>query len=169
MLKLLAPRGEGDGTGFTDPTMSTDGSRVAMLWMPVASQYDGSPKPLLVGTVDGRDVALQQVDGVEEQSVLGWRSPTEVVVASLDDVEEGRPQRALRAWTVDVTTGERAELLGFSGNTPEVAAEAWTAEVVPAPDAPFAPDPRLVGVALLGAALAGWRWMVLARRRRGRL
>jgi hypothetical protein len=165
-VKLLAPAGTPDGAGFAEPAMSTDGSRVAMLLMPDASRFDGAPKPLLAGAVDGPEVALQQVGDVEEQSVLGWRSPTEVVVASQEDVEEGRPPRALRAWTVDVTTGQRDPLVGFSGNTPQVAAEAWTAEVVPAPDAPFAPDPRLVGLGLLVAAFAAWRIAVRVRSRR---
>jgi hypothetical protein len=167
MVKLLAPAGTRDGAGLAEPAVSTDGSRVAVLLMPDASRFDGAPKPLLVGAVDGREVALQQVDGVEEQSVLGWRSPTEVVVASQDAVEEGRPPRALRAWTVDITTSEREQLVSFSGNTPQVAAEAWTAEVVPAPGAPFAPDPRLVGLGLLAAAFVVWRIAVRVRSRRG--
>ena len=46
-------------------------------------------------------------------------------------------------------------------------AEAWAAEVVPAPDAPFAPDPRLVGLGLLVASFVVWRLVVRVRRRRG--
>ncbi|MCP3423646.1 hypothetical protein [Nocardioides pinisoli] len=65
-----------------------------------------------------------------------------------------------------MATGEREALLEFSGNFPQVAAEAWTADVVPAPGAAFAPDPRLVGLGLLLAAFAGWRVAVGLRRRR---
>lgn len=82
-------------------------------------------------------------------------------------VEDGRPPQPLRAWSLDVGSGERAPLLEFSGNAPEVAAEAWAAEVVPAPDAPFAPDPRLVGLGLLAGAFVAWRLVVRVRRRRG--
>lgn len=64
-------------------------------------------------------------------------------------------------------TGERTELLEFSGNTPQAAAEAWTAEVVAAPDAPFAPDPRLVGLGLLAGSFVVWRLVVRVRRRHG--
>ena len=88
-------------------------------------------------------------------------------MTSVADVAEGRPQRALRASTVDVTTGERTDLLEFAGNTPQLAAEAWTAEVVPAPGAPFAPDPRLVGLGLLAGSFGAWRLVVRVRRRRG--
>jgi hypothetical protein len=38
--------------------------------------------------------------------------------------------------------------------------------VVHAPDAPFAPDPRLVGLGLLVAAFAAWRIAVRVRSRR---
>lgn len=153
--------------GIRQPAVSTDGTRVAGL---MSSDYytdSTSPLPLVAGRVDGRDAELSEVDGVEAGAVLGWRSPTEVVLASLDDMEPGRPPRALRAWTVDVTTGERSDLLEFSGTTPQVAAEAWAAEVVPSPDAPFAPDPRLVGLGLLVAVFVVWRIAVRGRRSRG--
>lgn len=152
--------------GIRQPAISTDGTRVAGLMAPDYYTESTSPLPLVAGRVDGRDAALSAVDGVEAGAVLGWRSPTEVVLASLDDMPPGRPPRALRAWTVDVTTGERSALLEFSGTTPQVAAEAWAAEVVPAPQAPFAPDPRLVGAALLALALVVWRVVVRVRERR---
>lgn len=67
-----------------------------------------------------------------------------------------------RAWVLDVRTGERTALMAFSGNTPQLAADALAAEVAPAPDAPFAPDPRLVGPGLLVAALVLRRAYLLA-------
>lgn len=165
-VRLKLPAGTPSSAGTADSTVSTDGSLVAMLLMPDASTYDGSPKAVLVGDLAERDVALRRVGDVSAQAVLGWRSSTEVLVAGLDDVGEGRPRQVNRVWTLDVTTGERAGLLEFSGNTPQVAADAWTADVVPAPDAPFAPDPRLVGLGLLVAAFAAWRVAVRVRSRR---
>lgn len=166
-LRMDLPAGSPREAGTTESTMSPDGTRLASLLMPDASVFDDAPKPVLVGAVTGRAVELEALDGVEEQGVAGWRSASDVVVVSNAAVESGRPPQALRAWTVDVDTGERAPLLEFSGNTPRVAAQAWAAEVVPAPDAPFAPDPRLVGLGLLVASFVVWRLVVRGRRRRG--
>lgn len=164
-IRLVLPTGSPGAAGTTDATISPDGSRVAALLMPDASTYDDAPKQVLVADLGDQRAALRRVGDEAAQAVLGWRSPTHLVVAGLDEVEEGRPRRASRAWALDLTTGERAPLVEFAGNTPQVAAEAWTAEVVPAPDAPFAPDPRLVGLGLLGGAWVVWQ--VLRRRRRG--
>lgn len=166
-LRIKVPDGTPDAAGITEPTISTDGARVASLLMPNASVFDGAPMAVLVGVVTGRDVELRPLDGVEGEAIAGWRSPTEVVLLGLDDVEEGHPPRAQRASTVDVGTGERTPLLEYRGNTPLVAADAWTAEVVHAPDAPFAPDPRLVGLGLLVAALVLWQVGTRVRSRRG--
>jgi hypothetical protein len=166
MVRLVLPAGSPRAAGTLDATVSPDGSRLAALLMPDATRYDDASRQLVAGPVDGAVLRLEPVDGAEAEALAGWRSPTEVVVATLDDVEPGRPQRARRASSLDVTTGARVPLLEFSGNTPQVAAEAWTAEVVPAPDAPFAPDPRLVGLGLVGGAFVVWQ--VLRRRRRGR-
>jgi hypothetical protein len=165
-VRLVLPAGSPRAAGTLDATVSPDGSRLAALLMPDATRYDDASRQLVAGPVDGAVLRLEPVDGAEAEALAGWRSPTEVVVATLDDVEPGRPQRARRASSLDVTTGARVPLLEFSGNTPQVAAEAWTAEVVPAPDAPFAPDPRLVGLGLVGGAFVVWQ--VLRRRRRGR-
>ncbi len=166
-VRLTLPAGTPSSAGTADSTVSTDGSLVAMLLMLDASTYDGSPKAVLVGDLARGDVALRRVEDVSAQAVLGWRSADEVLVGGLDDVGEGRPRQANRVWTLDVTTGEQVALLEFSGNTPDVAADAWTAEVVPAPDAPFAPDPRLVGLGLLAGSFVAWRLVVRVRRRRG--
>jgi hypothetical protein len=146
--------------GIQQPAVSTDGTRVAGLMTSDYYTESTSPLPLVAGRVDGRDAVLSAVDGVEAGAVLGWRSPTEVVLASLDDVEPGRPARALRAWTVDVTTGERTELIELHGATPQVAADAWAGDVVAAPPAPFAPDPRVVmagGAVVLVFLVSLWR------------
>lgn len=166
-LRLVLPVGSPGEAGTTEPTVSPDGARLATLLMPDASVFDGAPKPVLVGAVTDRAVELEALEGIEEQGIAGWRSPSELVVVSNAPVEDGRPPQPLRAWSLDVGSGERAPLLEFSGNAPEVAAEAWAAEVVPAPDAPFAPDPRLVGLGLLAGAFVAWRLVVRVRRRRG--
>ena len=146
--------------GVQQPAVNTDGTRVAGLMASDFYTESPSPLPLVAGRIDGRDAALSVVDGIEAGAVLGWRSPTEVVIASLDDVEPGRPARALRAWTVDVTTGERNALIEFDGATPQVAADAWAGHVVAAPSAPFAPDPRVIalgGAVVLVFLVSLWR------------
>ena len=166
-LELPDDSTPGDIRGVRNPAPSSDGTRVAGLLAPSYYTEDAEPLDLVTGRIDGRSAELSVVDGVAAGAVLGWRSPTEVVLADLDDVESGRPARSLRAWTVDVTTGERSDLLELSGNTPQVAAGAWAAEVVPAPGAPFAPDPRLVGaggMVVLAFCVSLWRDL---RRRRG--
>nr|WP_300053117.1 hypothetical protein [uncultured Nocardioides sp.] len=166
-LRVTLPEATPEAAAIIEPTMSTDGSRIASLLMPDAGVFDGSPMAVLVGDASARRVEMGAVGDATAQAILGWRSPTDLVVAGLADVEEGRPQQVNRAWTLDVTTGERTPLVDFSGNTPQVAADAWTAEVVPAPGAPFAPDPRLVGLGLLVVALVVWRVLVRVRSRRG--
>jgi hypothetical protein len=167
VIRLALPDGTPATAGTTQAAVSPDGSRLAGLLMPDRSRSDDSRLPVVAGELRGGDVTLSRVVGAEAQAVLGWRSPTQVVVASVDDVEAGRPQRANRAWTLDVTTREQEPLLAFSGNTPQVAADAWAGGVIAAPDAPFAPDPRIVGLGLLVAAFVGWRIAVRVRSRRG--
>jgi hypothetical protein len=167
VIRLALPDGTPATAGTTQAAVSPDGSRLAGLLMPDRSRFDDSRLPVVAGELRGGDVTLSRVVGAEAQAVLGWRSPTQVVVASVDDVEVGRPQRANRAWTLDVTTREQEPLLAFSGNTPQVAADAWAGGVIAAPDAPFAPDPRIVGLGLLVAAFVGWRIAVRVRSRRG--
>jgi hypothetical protein len=165
-LELPDDSTPGETRGVRNLAPSSDGTRVAGLLAPSYYTEDAAPLDLVVGGMDGRSAELSVVDGVEAGAVLGWRSPTEVVLADLDDVEPGRPARSLRAWTVDVTTGERSDLLELSGNTPQVAAGAWAAEVVPAPDAPVAPDPRLVGAGgMVALAFSVSLWRDLRRRR----
>jgi len=114
-------------------------------------------------------VTMEAVADVHAQAVLGWRSPHEVVVSSLVDVDDNGSPIKQQAWVVDVVTGEKTELLELVGSSPDsVATEVWTAEVVEGPDAPFAaPDPRLVGagaIVVLTFGISLWRDL---RRRRG--
>lgn len=164
---LRLPEATRSGAVVTQPTISPDGALLAALLSPELDTPDGTSLSLLVGPVGSGEVRLEPVAGADAQSLVGWRSPTEVVVASVADSDPGRPGRALRASAVDVTTGDRGDLLEFSGNTPEVAADAWAAPVVPAPDAPFAPDPRLVGAGVLLLGLACWQGLRWRRRRVG--
>lgn len=165
VLRAVLPDGSPRSAGLLSATLAPDGSRVVALLRPDANVATSQPQQLVVGRVDGATVRLEPVPGATAGDVLGWRSPTEVVVASLAEVEEGRPSEALEASTVDLVTGERSRVLTFSGTTPQVAADAWSAAVVPAPGAPLAPDPRWIGVGVLLAALTGWRLLVWRRRR----
>lgn len=164
-IRLVAPDEVPDDAGIAEPTMSADGSRVAMLLLPDQAVHDDDAKDVLVGEVVDGVARLVRLEGVQAQGIAGWRSPAEVVLTDPREVAEGRQWQARRAWAVDVTTGERSPLLEFSGSTPQVAAEAWTADLVPAPDAPFAPDPRLV---VLGGAVTITFLVSLWRSIRGR-
>lgn len=168
-LRMDLPPDTPASAGLVDPQMAPNGARVAVLMIPSAAQYDDAvPKDLLVGTADSRTVTLQPVGDAEAQSLLGWRSPREVVTTTPTRVDDSRVIRSAQVSALDVTTGERTELLEVVGALPvSVAAEAWTADVVDAPDAPFAPDPRLVGLGgtvVLVFVVSLWRDL---RRRRG--
>ena len=91
---------------------------------------------------------LEEVGSERAHGVLGWRSDDEVVVLT----QQGGPEWRLAASVVDVATGDRRALVGFRGNVPNFAAQAWAGAVVPAPAPPLSPDPRLVAF-LVGLAL----------------
>jgi hypothetical protein len=166
-IRLVMPDGVPAGADPSDYAISTDGSRIAVLVPPDRDRREDLQSVLVGEVVDG-EARLTDLAGVETRDVAGWRSPTEVVLIQDAGPREGRAPQGLAAWAVDVTTGERSRLIDFEvANTPRVTAEAWTAEVVPAPDAPFAPDPRLVGLGLLAGSFVAWRLVVRVRRRRG--
>lgn len=152
---------------WSRPAVSPDGSYLAGIEEPERSTTTDGAQRLLVGRVagpgDDGTVDLQPVGDVEAQAVLGWRSPSEVVVLTTDDV------RTRTAEVVDVTTGEVRPLVDLSDpmNLPHVTADAWAGEIVPAPDAPFAPDPKKLGGWLLLATLAALLLAHAARGRRG--
>jgi hypothetical protein len=131
-----------------------------------SSVTDWSPHPVLVGRVDPDtgSVRLAEVGDVRALAVLGWRSPREVVIET-----SGPGGERVRAEVVDVDSGASRVLAGISGGAPVTfASQVWSAPVVAAPAAPFAPDRRLVGVALAGAVLLLVRAGLAVRRRRGR-
>ena len=168
-LRMDLPPDAPSTAGLIDPEMAPDGVRVAALLVPEAAEWDGAaPQELLVGTAVDGTVTLEAVGGVRAQSVLGWRSPSDVVTSSPSRVDDSGVIRRAQVSVVDVTTGEHTELLEVVGALPvSVAADAWAAELVDAPDPPFVPDPRVVGagalvVLVFGASL--WRNL---RRRRG--
>lgn len=165
-LRVQLPSGAPSTAGLVDAQMAPDGSRVAALMIADATSYDDTvSKELVVGEVADGVVELAPVDGRSAQSLLGWRSEREVLVSSPTDIADGVVTSA-RVSSVDTTTGESSALLDVTGTLPvTVAADAWAGEVVAAPGAPFAPDPRVVGVLLLGAALVVWRVVVAVRRR----
>lgn len=168
-LRMDLPPDAPSTAGLVDAQMATDGERVAALMIREAAQYDASAaKDLLVGGVADGTVTLKPVDGLRVQSLLAWRSDREVVASSPTEVDEDGVIRGSRVSVVDVTSGESTEVLEVVGALPvAVAADAWTGDVVGAPDAPFAPDPRLVGAGgtvLLAFCVSIWRDL---RRRRG--
>lgn len=146
--------------------VSPDGTRIAGIEQPDAEVVDDAPHALLVGTLatPGEVTELQQVAEVEAHAVLGWRSDREAVV--LTSVSGPVWRRDVSA--VDVGTGESRHLLDVEGNVPDVAADAWSAELVDAPDAPFAPDPRLVAFLVGLFLVVGAAVLRRVRSRRGR-
>jgi hypothetical protein len=133
------------------------------------SVYDDAPHPVLVGEVDADTGAVRPspVGDVLARSVLGWRGPTEVVVDATATTDGAR---RVQAEVVDVGSGDVVRTLAeFHGNVPDTfASRVWSADVVEAPDPPFAPDHRLVGLALAGAVLLLVRAGLAVRRRRVR-
>jgi hypothetical protein len=172
-LDVTIPPDVGLSAASSGEIMSPDGSKVAALLIPDQTHQDDSPLRLMVGQVDGRAVGLQVVPSVATYSLLGWRSPFEVVVerttAGGDTDGDGMYTRQL--WVADLSEAPRPDFAPWISvqayNLPKFAYGALGAEVVPAPDAPFAPDPRLVGLGMLAAVLVGWRIAVRVRSRRG--
>jgi hypothetical protein len=159
------------GGGMTSETsVSPDGRLIAGLRQERGASIAGSPLPLVVGEIAGARAEMTEVGDVEAPSIMGWRSPTEVVVASNALDEDGDRSSTVRDLsTVDVVDGTERHLveLGETGFT-TYAARAWAGDVIDAPQPPFAPDPRqwsaTGGVVLVLLLLVGWRWN---RSRRG--
>ncbi len=168
-LRMDLPAGAPSTASLVDPQMAPDGERAAALMIARSMDYDDTAaKELVVGEVTDGTVTLQPVDGDGAQSLLGWRSELEVITSSPSRVDDNGVVQNARVSVVDTTTGETSALLEVVGALPvSVAAEAWAGEVVPSPDAPLAPDPRVVGLVLVGGALLVWRVVLVVRRRRG--
>ena len=139
------------------PAIGPGGTRIAGIEQVDPQVVDDAPHRLLVGDLAPGGVArLEPAPGIEAHAVLGWQSDRDVVVLNGRD-----------ASVVDVGTGARRPLLDFAGNVPEFAGEAWAGDLVDAPDAPFAPDPRLVAFMLGLVLVAGTSVWRSVRRRRG--
>ena len=167
-IRLVLPDGTPDDAGLSDRALSTDGSRIAVLAPSGPDQYDDL-QSVLAGDVVNGVARLEKVGGLETRDIAGWRSPTEVVVIEDAGPREGRAPRGIAAWSVDVTSGDRTQLIDFDvDNTPSVAADAWAATAVPAPRGPvvLSTSPLLGGAAavLSLVLMASWRG---ARSRRG--
>ncbi|WP_107767333.1 hypothetical protein [Nocardioides terrigena] len=152
----------------TTPALSPSGLLAGVLHED-PSVYDDAPHPVLAGEVDADTGAVRTspVGGALARSVLGWRGPTEVVV---DEIATSDGTQRVIAQVVDIGSGDLVETLAeFDGNVPDsFASRVWSADVVEAPDPPFAPDHRLVGLALAGAVLLLVRAGLAVRRRRDR-
>lgn len=136
------------GSWYGGPALSPDGARVAAV-LPFVRDRDGvggEEAPVAVSRADGRRTDFTRVGDVSASAVLGWRSENEVVIETRrDDVG------VYAASVVRVDTGEVVPLVEFRDlqEVRSFAADAWAADVIEAPDAPWAPDPRFVGLVLL--------------------
>lgn len=153
---------------MSSPVISPDGRRIAGISQPSVNRYDATDRPLLVGELSGDAVELTELSGLQARLVLGWRSPTEVVVGSYDQSYDQVPDRQLLdVIVVDVTTGAAEHLSEVHGAVPRFAADVWAGEIVEAPDAPFLFDPVRFGAAVAVLGLALWAVWRSTRSRRG--
>ena len=174
-LRMDLPPDAPSAAGLVDPQMAPDGVRIAALMMRDATVFDDSDaKELLVGSATVGTVVLEPVGGVGAQALLGWRSPTEIVVvhpSTGGDTDGDGARETRELWIADLSLPDRP---GFepwivvqSNSMPTFAMNAWRGDVIAAPDAPFAPDPRVVGLAgmvVIVFCVSLWRDL---RRRRG--
>jgi hypothetical protein len=145
------------------PALSPDGARLAGVHDLDPEVFAGEADPLVVGDLGARTAEMNPVGDVETAALHGWRSDDEVVVETYTG---GEMDRVYGASVVDIETGEVTPLLDFRGNQPRFAADAWSADVVEAPDAPWAPDPRVVALVMFIAAWLAVKVTKLVRRRR---
>lgn len=129
---------------------------------------DGSPQRVVAGPVDVSGARLAEGPSVfKVDDLIGWRSAAEVVAVRPDGpLYDGVQSR--RLFTLDVARGRALAVVELRGTVPgSFATDALAGEIVKAPAAPFAPDPRLVGLSLFAAAVAVWLVARGVRRRRG--
>ena len=164
-LRVDLPAGFPSSAGLVDTSMAPDGARVAALMVPDATAFDDTVgKRLLVGSVADGKVTMKRIRPVAARTVLGWRSPSEVVLVSATTGSfRSGVQTASELWLSDLSDARRPAFAPWiwveARTVPEFAADAFTAEVVPAPEVPFAPDPRLVaGVVTLLVLMAMPLW-----------
>lgn len=146
--------------------LSPDGTQVAAVLDPDPSSGASMEEldALVVGDLATGPMDMARVGDAKAADVYGWRSSHEVVVVTHAGTAT---ERLHAAAVVDVRTAEMTRLLKFDGAIPTFAADAWSADVIEAPDAPWAPDPRVVGMVVL---IVGAFVVSLARslrRRRG--
>jgi hypothetical protein len=160
------------GGMYGGPALSPDGARVAsvLTFEPDPDTKDGDRTPVVVSSADGRTTAFGQVGDVRSTAVLGWRSADEIVIeAPRDDDRMYGASPIDGASVVDVDTGEVTPLVEYRDlqEVGSFSADAWAAEVIEAPDAPWAPDPRFVGLVLLVVGAFVVSLAISLRRRRG--
>jgi hypothetical protein len=157
----------------SSPHLAPDGRRVAGMEQGRQARVVLADLPLLVGTIEGSRAVMDRVNPVAAEMVVGWRSPTEVVLlhgSPGGDTDGDGIRETRELWVADLSDLDRPGFAPWiwvqAHAMPQFAADALAGDVVPAPDAPFAPDPRLVGLGLLVAAFVGWRIAVRVRSRR---
>jgi hypothetical protein len=158
----------------SSPHVAPDGRRVAGMEQGRQARVVGTDLPLLAGTIDDGRAVMERVRPVAAEMVVGWRSPTEVVLlhgSTGGDTDGDGIRETRELWVADLSDLDRPGFAPWiwvqAHAMPQFAAHALAGDVIPAPDAPFAPDPRLVGLGLLVAAFVGWRIAVRVRSRRG--
>lgn len=173
-LRVDLPPGAPSAAALVDPSVSPDGGLVVAMMVPDGQVVLDDPAgwQLVAGRVDDDAVDLRRVRPVLASAVVGWRSPTELMVVDSGNVAENSGIRVAHALSVvDLRELDRpraeTSIWVEARAIPEFAADVWSADVVEAPAAPFAPDPRVVGLVLLVGALVAWRGVVTVRRRRG--
>ena len=117
-LRMDLPAGVAPDAGLVDAEMAPDGARVAALLVPDAAQFDDTiGKRLLVGSVTDGTVTLKRIRPVAAQTVLGWRSPSEVVVVhATTGSYVGEVQVASELWISDLSDAERPGFAPGSGS-----------------------------------------------------
>lgn len=162
-----------DASVQPSPTVSPDGRTVAGIALPDPSVQDDVARSILVGTLRPLDetdrgdrVHLRAVPGVSVHQLLGWRDATKVVALTYAKAQ------GTRVDSIDISTGAVEPLTVYAGSNwapgTIVAADAWSAPVVPAKEPRWPIDPRPVAAALVLLAAAVVLGSVRRRRSRER-